>query len=192
MNQLDHSFLEGLLSPLLDQALPAFLYRLLESYPGCIHAGLLAHPEQFGTTAEADKIQSGIDTAGKKVLGCRGTVIVGSDNQRLATGLEQPAGYERVEFAIAPGDAAILETRYVARAAEAPFKVIVFPRASLHEEAGFSVPRRIEVANLRKHTETEVTVDELELNPVLDMRLFTTNALLREAELTSRRPAAAK
>jgi len=93
------------------------------------------------------------------------------------------AAYERVEFAIAPGDAAILETRYYARASASPYKVIRFPREHLHEEAGFSVPTRIAVANLRKGTETEVTVDELRLNPDVDIRLFTTDALLREAKL---------
>jgi hypothetical protein len=104
-------------------------------------------------------------------------VVVVSARPRIA------AGYERVEFAIAPGDAALLETRYFAKAAAAPFKVIRFPRAQLHEEAGFSVPTRIDVANLRKGTETEVTVDELRLNPGVDIRLFTTDALLREAKL---------
>ena len=104
----------------------------------------------------------------------------------------QPSGYERVEFAIAPGDATILETRYYARGADAPFKVIAFPRASLHEEGGFSVPTRIAVANLKKDTRTEVTVESLELNPKLDLRLFTTNALMREAELSSKHPGGAK
>ena len=93
------------------------------------------------------------------------------------------AAYERVEFAIAPGDAALLETRYYARASSEPYKVIRFPREHLHEEAGYSVPTRIDVANLRKGTETEVTVEELELNPDVDLRLFTTDALLREAKL---------
>ena len=99
-----------------------------------------------------------------------------------------PAGYERVEFAIAPGDATILETRYTARGSSAPFKVIRFPREHLHEQDGYSVPRRISVSNLRKGTETEVTVEMLRLNPDVDLRLFTTDALLREAELTSRSP----
>jgi hypothetical protein len=93
------------------------------------------------------------------------------------------AAYERVEFAIAPGDAALLETRYYAETAPAPYKVIRFPREHLHEEAGYSVPTRIAVVNLRKGTETEVTVEELKLNPDIDIRLFTTDALLREAKL---------
>jgi hypothetical protein len=100
-----------------------------------------------------------------------------------------PAGYERVEFAIAASDASILETRYLAKGSDAPFKVIRFPRENLHEEGRYSVPRRISVVNLRRSTETEVTVDMLELDPDVDLRLFTTDALLREAELTSRSPA---
>jgi len=100
-----------------------------------------------------------------------------------------PAGYERVEFAIAPGDAVLLETRYSAKGSHAPFKVIRFPREHLHEEGGYSVPRRISVSNLRKGTETEVTVEMLRLDPDVDPRLFTTDALMREAELSSRSPA---
>ena len=98
------------------------------------------------------------------------------------------AGYERVEFAIAVRDAAILETRYLAKGSEHPFKVIRFPRESLHEDGRYSVPRRISVENLRRGTQTEVTVDVLELDPDVDIRLFTTDALLREAELTTRSP----
>jgi hypothetical protein len=100
-----------------------------------------------------------------------------------------PSGYERVEFAIATSDASILETRYLAKGSDAPFKVIRFPREHLHEEGRYSVPRRISVANLRRNTETEVTVEMLEIDPDVDLRLFTTDALLREAELTSRSPA---
>jgi hypothetical protein len=96
------------------------------------------------------------------------------------------AAYERVEFAIAPGDAALLETRYYGRSSPAPYKVIRFPREHLHEEAGFLLPKRIAVANLRKGTETEVSVEELRLDPDLDLRLFTTDALLREAKLDGR------
>ena len=97
-----------------------------------------------------------------------------------------PAGYERVEFAIAPGDAVLLETRYTAKGSSSPFKVIRFPREHLHEQGGYSVPRRISVSNLRKGTETEVTVEMLEIDPDVDLRLFTTDALMREAELRAR------
>jgi hypothetical protein len=100
-----------------------------------------------------------------------------------------PTGYERVEFAIAVTDASILETRYFAKGSIAPFKVIRFPREALHEDGGYSLPTRISVSNLRKGTETEVTVEMLELDPDVDLRLFTTDALLREAELTTRSPA---
>ena len=58
----------------------------------------------------------------------------------------------------------------------------------LHEEGGYSVPRRISVSNLRKGTETEVTVEMLEIDPDVDLRLFTTDALMREAELRTRSP----
>ena len=67
--------------------------------------------------------------------------------------------------------------------------MIRFPREHLHEDGRYSVPRRISVENLRRRTQTEVTVELLELDPDVDIRLFTTDALLREAELTTRSPA---
>ena len=115
--------------------------------------------------------------------------VGGEDALAVSAVPREASGYERVEFAVAPADATILETRYYARGADAPFKVIAFPRASLHEEGGFSVPTRIAVANLKRNTQTEVVVESLELNPDLDLRLFTTNALMREAELSSKHPA---
>ena len=88
-------------------------------------------------------------------------------------------GYDRTEFVVALPDAALLETRYFSRSSEKPFKIVRFPRGALHEEAGASVPTSILVENFRKNTETEVTVDDLEINPELDDRLFTTDALMR-------------
>jgi hypothetical protein len=99
------------------------------------------------------------------------------------------ARYERVEFLVATRDAALLETRYFGRGSPEPTKVIRFPREQLREEAGFSVPQRIEVENLRKGTRTEVTVTALEVDAKVDLRLFTTDALLREAELDGGKPA---
>lgn len=95
----------------------------------------------------------------------------------------QAASYARVEFAVARGDAALLEIRYYAAGSSEPYKRIRFPRAFLHEEAGVSLPRRILVENHARRTTTEVTVDELEVNPEIDPRLFTTDALLREAAI---------
>lgn len=131
---------------------------------------------------ERRRIEEFQDLRAEPGAGTGESVIVVSARPRHA------AAYDRVEFALAPGDAALLETRYYARASDAPYKVIRFPREHLREEAGFSVPTRIAVANLRKGTETEVTVDELRLNPDVDIRLFTTDALLREAELGGSTP----
>ena len=96
------------------------------------------------------------------------------------------ARYERIEFLVATRDAALLETRYFARAAGEPTKRIRFPRAQLREQGGFSVPQRIEVENLRNRSRPEVVATSLEVGPTLDLRLFTTDALLREAELGPR------
>lgn len=87
--------------------------------------------------------------------------------------------YDRAEFVIALSDAALLETRYFSGSSEEPFKIVRFPRGALHEEAGASIPTSILVENFRKHTETEVSVEDLEINPELDDRLFTTDALMR-------------
>jgi len=109
--------------------------------------------------------------------------VAGEPVLRIGARPRLEARYERIEFLIATRDAALLETRYFGRASAGPTKVIRFPRGQLREEAGFSVPQRIEVENLRTGTRTEVSVTALEIGASVDLRLFTTDALLREAAL---------
>jgi hypothetical protein len=114
--------------------------------------------------------------------------VAGEPALRIGARPRLEARYERVEFLVATRDAALLETRYFGRGGAEPTKVIRFPREHLREEAGFSVPQRIEVENLRNRTRTEVTVTALEVGTQLDLRLFTTGALLREAKLDGAKP----
>ena len=114
------------------------------------------------------------------------TEVAGEPALRIGARPRLEARYERVEFLVATRDAALLETRYFGRGGSEPTKVIRFPREHLREEGGFSVPQRIEVENLRNRTRTEVTATSLEVGAKLDLRLFTTGALLREADLGGR------
>ncbi len=105
------------------------------------------------------------------------------EDVRIVRGIPvRASSYARVEFAIAQ-DHALLETRYFKNGSNDPVKVIRFPRAGLREEDGTSLPTRILVDNVAMGTKTDVVVTELEINPVLDDRLFTTNALMIETDI---------
>src|SRR5262249_52018255 len=96
----------------------------------------------------------------------------------------EAAGYERVEFAVATADAALLETRYYARRSETPFKVISFPRARVREQDGVSIATRIHVSDRRRHPEPRAPVESPKLTPPLAPRLSTTTPPQRGAPPT--------
>ncbi len=108
---------------------------------------------------------------------------LGGEEVMIVAGLPiRASSYARVEFAIAQDDA-LLETRYFKNGSDAPVKVIQFPRAGLRQEAGTSLPTRILVENVVMGTQTDVVVTKLEINPVLNDRLFTTHALAIETDI---------
>lgn len=88
--------------------------------------------------------------------------------------------YERMETWIARKDAAILRVVFFKRGSPQHFKVIETPRGALLVEGNRILPKRMVVTNLTARTETEVFVDELELDAVTEDSVFTTNALLSE------------
>jgi hypothetical protein len=88
--------------------------------------------------------------------------------------------YERMETWIARKDAAILRVVFFKRGSPQHFKVIETPRGALLAEGDRILPKRMVVTNLGARTETEVFVDELELDAATDDSVFTTNALLSE------------
>lgn len=87
------------------------------------------------------------------------------------------SAYERVAFSIATRDAAILETRYYKRDSDEPYKVIHTPRAEMKVIGGHALPTRLTVENRTRGTRTEVSVEDIRVNPLLDDQLFTSVAL---------------
>jgi hypothetical protein len=85
--------------------------------------------------------------------------------------------YARVRFAVAKADLAILEVQYFKRNASDPFRVITSPRASMRTQDGHAVPMRISVKNRASGTITEVVLSDLEINPQIEDRAFSLQAL---------------
>jgi len=91
--------------------------------------------------------------------------------------------YEHVDFFVATSDAAILESRYYKRGADAPYRVIVSPRAFMTKGGGHVLPKRILVGNLLRNTTTEVVIHEIAINPEIDDRLFSAVTLEQKGDL---------
>jgi len=90
--------------------------------------------------------------------------------------------YERVRFALATSDLAILEAEYFKRNAEQAYRVIRVPRETLIAQDGHVLPTRILVESRDRGTTTEVRLGDLRINPKIDARLFSVKTL------QSRRP----
>ncbi len=91
--------------------------------------------------------------------------------------------HARVVFVVARSDAAILETRYFKRGQDAPYRLISSPRGHMVAEDGHVLPTRLTVYNRIRGTSTEVTFDDLRVNPNIDDRLFTVTMLERDRNL---------
>jgi hypothetical protein len=91
--------------------------------------------------------------------------------------------YQRVAFAAAVSDLALLELRYYKAGDVQAFRVVRFPRASIRRSGGNLIPTRIHVANTILGSETDVEISELEINPEIDDRLFSVVTLRAQREL---------
>jgi outer membrane lipoprotein-sorting protein len=91
--------------------------------------------------------------------------------------------YDRVVFAVARSDWVILETRYFKRGEESPFRVITAPRHAMVAHDGHVIPTRLTVRNHARGTSTEVTFNDLRINPPIDDHLFSLTALERKRKL---------
>ena len=85
--------------------------------------------------------------------------------------------YARARFTIAQVDLAILEVQYFKRGVADPFRVIRAPRATMVTQDGHAVPTRLSVTNTASKTTTEVVISELKINPEIDDRAFSLQAL---------------
>lgn len=91
--------------------------------------------------------------------------------------------YDRVRFALAVSDLAMLETEYWKRGATEPYRVIRAQRASMVTQDGHTLPTRIVVESRDRGTTTEVRIEQLRINPELDARLFSVKTLQSQRPL---------
>lgn len=89
----------------------------------------------------------------------------------------RPHDYDRVRFAIAVQDYAILEVRYFKRGSDEPYRVIEAQRGSMRSQDGHVVPTRLAVTNRARGTHTDVVMRELRINPPIDDHAFSLKAL---------------
>lgn len=99
----------------------------------------------------------------------------------------RPLPYDRVRFAIAKADCAILEVRYFKRDAEDAYRVITAHRSSMVSRDGHVVPTRLTVHNRARGTTTEVVLSELRIDPEIDDHAFTLGALESRRKLAVER-----
>jgi hypothetical protein len=85
--------------------------------------------------------------------------------------------YARARFLIAQADLAILQVEYFKRGSDEPYRVITAPRGSMVEQDGHVLPTRLSVTNRLRGTTTLVVLSHLRINPEIDSRAFSLQAL---------------
>ncbi len=91
--------------------------------------------------------------------------------------------YSEVLFVIAQSDAAILEIRYFKEGESSPYRAVSAPRRFMVEQDGHVLPTRMTVHNYVRGTMTEVTFEDLKVNPPIDDSLFSLVTLEQERKL---------
>ncbi len=91
--------------------------------------------------------------------------------------------YSEVLFVIAQSDAAILEVRYYKEGESEPYRAVSAPRRFMLEQDGHVLPTRMTVHNYVRGTTTEVTFEDLKVNPPIDDSVFSLVTLEQERKL---------
>ncbi len=91
--------------------------------------------------------------------------------------------YERVIFAVAKDDFALLNIRYFKRGAEEPYRVIDAPRKFMTELGGHVLPTRLSVENRMRGTRTDVLLSKMSTNIPIPNRIFSVRTLESKAPL---------
>ena len=91
--------------------------------------------------------------------------------------------YARAEFVVAQSDGALLVIRFFKRDQENFYRVITAPRATMAQLEGHVLPTRLTVRDELRGTQTEVLVNNLQVNPPIENRVFTVATLEQERKL---------
>jgi hypothetical protein len=112
--------------------------------------------------------------------------VVDGEDVYLVRGRPRGAiNYDRIVFAVSRLDGAILETRYFKRNREHPYRVIWAPRSKMVEVDGHVFPTRLTVRNHDRATTTEVTFENLSINPEISDHVFSIGTLEQGRKLPS-------
>lgn len=90
---------------------------------------------------------------------------------------------ERVVFYVAQLDDVILEIYHYRDEKPEPFRIISVTRAGMIKADGHLLPTRLTVRNLSRGTTTEVTFEDVTVNPPIDDRIFSLRTLEQERDL---------
>jgi hypothetical protein len=91
--------------------------------------------------------------------------------------------YARVQFVVAQSDGALLEARFYKRGQESAYRAITAPRDTMIQREGHVLPTRLTVRDELRGTQTEVLVNNLQINPPINDRVFTVATLEQERRL---------
>lgn len=108
------------------------------------------------------------------VVSARPDRIEGEAVRRIVARPRYASAFDRVEFAVADADRALLEIRYFASGRDTPAKQVSAPRRDMIELGGHVIPGRILARDLRRGSETEVIVREVAVDPAIGEDFFST------------------
>ena len=109
--------------------------------------------------------------------------LAGERVYRIRARSRRDFSYAEVLFVIAQSDAAILDVRYFKEGESEPYRTVSAPRRFMVELNGHVLPTRMTVHNYARGTTTEVTFENLKVNPPIDQRVFSLVALEQERKL---------
>ena len=94
----------------------------------------------------------------------------------------EPRNYTHVQFLVATRDSVLLASRYFKSGAEEPFRLLRAERDSMHVDAGHVLPTEITVENRARGTSTRVKYYDLQVNPMIEDRIFSSRFLDRSSD----------
>ncbi|MED5263271.1 MAG: outer membrane lipoprotein-sorting protein [Myxococcota bacterium] len=102
---------------------------------------------------------------------------LGESVYRIGARPVRATSYAEIVFFIAKSDASILQADYYKRRAETPYRTLRVDRSSMVRLDGHTLATRLTIENRTRGTRTQVTFEDLRVNPDIDDRLFSVRTL---------------
>ena len=136
----------------------------------------------FGTDVTYEDLERR-RTQDYEILSAEVVEFAGEDAYAIRVKPLRDSTYRVAIFTIALSDHVILEARYFKRGTGAAYRVMTASRTDMYRDQGHVLPRRLVVRNLSKGTTTEVTFQDLEINPEIDDRIFSIRTLEQQKDI---------